>query len=651
MGILKASDALRVYPYRYEDFTYTPYKAFLEDKERVVLLGRLAREPKLSRYNRKSLVSFSFICEDGRFYEVRAWNQPYLAKSLRAWGSRLITLAGIYDESHHSLTLTRLFQGEIAPSLALRPLYRLPNEISQKTFYGILRKGMEDMGEEGKEIIPSSFRRKYRLLLRPEALLGIHFPRDKKDIESAKRTLKYEEALLFEMEMAMMAMGQRKQSGRERKLDRLALKQQIAKLPYELSGDQKKALGEIVADLDSDRSMYRLLQGDVGTGKTLVAALSMYGEITRGRQSALLAPTEALARQHYSVITELFPDLKGKICLLIGGTPGPERREVLEGLRSGRYMIAIGTHALFSKDVAYKELGLAVIDEQHKFGVEQRRALTEKGHNVDLLLMSATPIPRTLALTIYGELDISTLYEFPGGKRDVKTVIASPLMITVYKDVEDALARKERVYVVAPEIEEGGRKASSSVLAVYKVFDKMFPGKVALMHGRLSAEEKESAMLAFKLGVSPILVSTSLIEVGIDVREATRMLVYDPTHFSLAGLHQLRGRIGRDGRPAVFYLLYKGNDEADLKKLNVLVEKDDGFEIAEADLKLRGPGEIAGTAQSGLPEFSLCSIVDDYKIFAPARKDAEEILMHIDEPEFAKIYEAVKKKDQASFRV
>ncbi len=620
LGIRAPYEALCHYPYRYEDFSYTPYKAFLEDKERVVLLGRAEGGVKTSRFRgHMSKTAFSFSCVNGGLYQVVAWNQPYLSKVLS--GEGLFSLVGTYDYKRREISLSKLLKGEIKKEDSLRPLYRLPSSVPQHTFVSLLSKGIENPGPEAGEVLPAFLREKYRLIPHLEALRRLHFPTSWIDVREASRTLKYEEALAYEVANVY---GRRKEEAHKEKgkaVDLLALKDRIKGLGYSLTGDQLKALREIVGDMEGDSPMYRLLQGDVGTGKTLVAALAMYAEATRGMQSALLAPTESLAEQHYSVLRGLFPELEGRITLLTGGLDCSSRKKALEDLSGGKTLFAVGTHALFSKDVVYSGLGLAVIDEQHKFGVRQRRTLLEKGRDMDLLLMSATPIPRTLALTVYGDLEISTIREFPGGKRDVTTLIASPNDKDVYKAVLKQIDEGRRVYVVAPEIEEGEDKASS-VLSVYRFFDRLLPKRIALMHGKRKREENEAALLAFKSGISPILVATNLIEVGIDVKEASMMLVYNPTHFSLSGLHQLRGRIGRDGSPSCFYLLYKGNDEKEMEKLNVLVGTSDGFKIAEADLRLRGPGDIAGTAQSGLPEFALCSIIDDYPIFKTAREDA-----------------------------
>jgi ATP-dependent DNA helicase RecG len=457
------------------------------------------------------------------------------------------------------------------------------------------------------------------------------------------RTLKYQEALLFEIKnQEVRAMNKALQKDRRRQINREKLNIFVKSLPYSLSSDQQKALYECVNDMDKQSVMYRLLQGDVGTGKTLVAALCGYANYTRSEQTALLAPTDSLARQHYETLKKLFEGTHVNVGLLVGAMEPSEKRATLQDLEDGTIDIVVGTHALFSKGVTYAYLGLAIIDEQHKFGVNQRTLLLDKGEHADLLLMSATPIPRTLTMTIYGDLDISTLTEFPQGKRNVKTILTKRGNKKGASLCEKSLEEKKRIYVVVPQIEGGEDKDVTSVKTVYERYKKYFGDKVVMMHGQMSEEEKNVAILAFKSGICPILVATSLIEVGIDVKEANLMIVYSPSHFSLSSLHQLRGRVGRDGSPASFVLFGEGDDEEN-EKLSVLLKSDDGFEIAEMDLKLRGPGELMGTRQSGLPSFLVANIISDFKIFECARDDAKEILKEPKSIENVIIMNEVKK--------
>ncbi|MBO4540671.1 MAG: DEAD/DEAH box helicase, partial [Bacilli bacterium] len=416
-------------------------------------------------------------------------------------------------------------------------------------------------------------------------------------------------------------------------IDHEKLNQFVDSLPFSLTRSQRSAIRESLKDMEGDSLMYRLLQGDVGTGKTLVAAILLYANYLRGSQGALMAPTESLANQHFETLKKIFKGTKVQVVLLTGKMDAVEKKFSAIDLADGSADIAVGTHALFSKAISFNGLGLAIIDEQHKFGVNQRTLLAQKGEHADVLLMSATPIPRTLSMTIYGDLDVSTLTEFPSQHRNVKTMIIRPTAAGVSKAVDASLSGNHRVYVVAPQIEMGESK-SASVKEVYDLYEKRYPGKVALLHGKMNGEEKEAALLAFRTGLCPILVSTSVIEVGIDVPAANLMLVYDPSHFALSSLHQLRGRIGRDGSKALCLLLYEGNDPDDLDKLKVLEDSEDGFHIAEEDLRRRGPGEVFGYRQSGLPSFAFINIVNDFRVFECARDDASYMLENPDDPSF-----------------
>ena len=338
-----------------------------------------------------------------------------------------------------------------------------------------------------------------------------------------------------------------------------------------------------------------------------------------------MAPTDALARQHYENAKKIFANTKIKIALLLGNTPQSEKRKIYSDLQDGLIDIVIGTHALFVKAVKYSSLGLAIIDEQHRFGVNQRIQLADKGEHTDLLMMSATPIPRSLALTLYGDLDISTLTSFPSKKRNVKTEIVNSLDDYIYQTIDKSLKENKQIYVVAPLIDyrEDERYSVEQLYARYLL---KYPGKVALLHGRMKPEEKENALNKFYSGELPILVSTQVIEVGIDVKSANTMIIYDASNFGLASLHQLRGRIGRDGSDSHCLLTFDDDDIEAKERLDILCHSEDGFAIAEEDMRLRGPGELTGNRQSGLPNFAYLNIINDYKIFLVARDDAKEIM-------------------------
>ncbi|MCR5505656.1 MAG: ATP-dependent DNA helicase RecG, partial [Bacilli bacterium] len=499
---------------------------------------------------------------------------------------------------------------------------------------------------EGKiyNVIPYYYLNKYRLVNKEEAIRFAHFPKNHEEVRQSLRHLKYEEALLFSLKNQLIR-EENKSLAKLRKepIDLSLCEPWLKTLPFTLTEDQKKASEEIIEDMNQNGLMYRLLQGDVGTGKTLVSFIALYANYLRGDQGALMAPTDALARQHYQNALEIFKNTKVKIALLLGSTPQSKKKEIYADLEDGTIDLVIGTHALFSKAVTYSSLGLAVIDEQHRFGVNQRILLASKGEHADLLMMSATPIPRSLALTLYGDLDISTLTVFPSKKRDVITQIVGSEDSIIYKTIDESLKDYRQVYVVAPLIDyrEDERYSVEKLYARYLL---KYPKKVGLLHGKMKSEEKEEALNKYYSGELPILVSTQVIEVGIDVKTSNTMVIYDASSFGLASLHQLRGRIGRDGSKAHCLLTLDEDDEESRERLEILCHSEDGFEIAEEDLKLRGPGELTGNKQSGLPNFRFLNVVDDYKIFLVARDDAKHIMENRKEKGFSWIVERAKRE-------
>ena len=627
MGIESPLDVLEHLPRRYENFIYTlPKNGNYQDKERVVVLGKLRGAlPKTLRFSHLSVSRFYFETVEGETFLVEAWNRPYLSKVVLP--EELYTLSGTYDLKRHSLSLLNIFKGKIEKEEALRPVYRLPSSLSSLTYRKIVEKCLRIEEGKIKDILPQELIERYRLPKREDAFRFAHFPKSEEDIHQALRLFKYEEALSFELRTQMVRLANKGlETTRRRPIPKKEFYSFVSKLPYRLTDDQLKAVQEALADMDSPHLMYRLLEGDVGSGKTLVASLLCYASYLRGEQSAFLAPTDALARQHYRNLKKLFEGTPINVVLLLGAMSGVDKRLALNDAADGTGDIFVGTHSLFSKNVHYSSLGLAIIDEQHKFGVNQRTLLLDKGEHTDLLMMSATPIPRTLTMTIYGDLDVSLLNSYPFGKREVEVKTAKTPK-ELRKAIDESVSSKHRVYIVVPEIEPKEGKKTMSVKEVYASYKDAYGERVTLMHGAMDEESKNVAMAAFSSGLCPILVATSLIEVGVDVPSANLMVIYHPSHFSLSSLHQLRGRIGRDGSKATCYLVpERGLSEDAKKKLDVFSKEDDGFRIAEEDLKLRGPGEVGGTRQSGLPEFSFANIVDDYRVFETARKDAKEIL-------------------------
>lgn len=620
MGIVNDIDVLEHLPRRYEDFSLTPKEKMysFSPGQKGVFYGKLASPIKQYRFASANKSTFYFHTSYGIDVFFVAWNRPFLSKVLLTGES--YTLQGSYDEKNHCFNLMSFKKGSLQN--VFLPVYSLPQDYPEHRFIHLVN---ACLGREVPDIIPSYLRQKYRLPNRKEAFASCHHPKDGEDLASGLRYFKYEEALVFSLRNRLIKQeNQAITKTSSHKVSKESLNRFLSTLPYELTADQKTAVNEAVGDMDAPHVMNRLLQGDVGTGKTLVAGALLYANFTRYKQGALMAPTEALARQHASTLRKLY---RGKlnVVLLLGSTTGSDRKALLQQIRDGGADIIVGTHALFSKDVFYASLGLVIIDEQHKFGVNQRVALLGKGEEADLLLMSATPIPRTLALTLYGDMDVSTLEVFPSAKRDVKTLLLRPKDPKVKRAIEWAL-KQGQIYAVAPQIEDKDTPGFVSAKKLYGGFAKVYPEETVLLHGKMKAEEKEEALDEFVNGRKKILVATSVIEVGIDVPKACLLLVYEASRFSLSSLHQLRGRIGRDGREAVCILIDSGSDEEALRKLQVLVNTNDGFELSKADLSMRGFGELAGTRQSGLIDLRFASVVDDYRMFQAASTDAKYIL-------------------------
>ena len=624
MGIFDAYGVINHLPRRYDDFSYTPEKD-LADKQRVVLLGKILSIPKTIPSKGVNVLTFDFMSRGRRYYKVVFFNQPYLSKNIKL--DEEYSLIGLFNKKRNEIDGQRLYKGEISPDDRLRPIYSLPSDYQNHEFARLVKKCLEEVKGQIFTVIPYDYLNKYRLVNKEQALNWAHNPKNPEEIRQALRHLKYEEALLFSLKNQLIREANKSLSKiKKEPIDLDICQPFLDTLPYKLTKDQEEASREIIEDMNQSALMYRLLQGDVGTGKTLVSFIALYANHLRGDQGALMAPTDALARQHYANALKIFAGTKLKIALLLGSTPASEKKQIKEDLKEGYIDIIIGTHALFTKDTIYSSLGLVIIDEQHRFGVNQRIALASKGDHADLLMMSATPIPRSLALSIYGDLDISTLYTFPSTKRDVKTFISSTNDPIIFKTVDEALEKNKQVYIIAPLIDfsEDERYSIDKLEARYKL---RYKNAVGILHGKMKQDEKEDVLNKFYNGDIKVLVSTQVVEVGIDVKNANTMVIYDATHFGLASLHQLRGRIGRDGYKSVCIL---ASDDEDKDKLDILTRSEDGFAIAEEDMKQRGPGELAGIKQSGIPDFNFLNIVDDYKIFVVARDDAKEILKNKD---------------------
>ena len=622
LGLETLQDLLLYFPFRYEDFK-SKNVLDLEDGEKAVVSGQVVTPANVQYYGYKRN-RLRFTIKQGEVaLAVNFFNQPYLADKIEVGAN--IAIFGKWDKAKASLTGMKLLT-QVEDDL--QPVYRLAQGISQASLVKLIKtafdQGLDLLLEEN---LPQPLLERYQLVSRVEAVRAMHFPKDLADYKQALRRVKFEELFYFQMRLQVLKRETKAVSNGLKidwQLDAVAEKKQS--LPFELTSAQERSLTEILQDLRSPGHMNRLLQGDVGSGKTVVAGLAMYAVYTAGFQSALMVPTEILAEQHFDSLAQLFPELN--LALLTGGMKAAERRETLAAIENGQVDMIVGTHALIQEGVRYHALGLVIIDEQHRFGVEQRRILREKGDNPDVLMMTATPIPRTLAITAFGDMDVSIIDQMPAGRKPIITRWVKHEQLEVVLDwLKKELHKGAQVYFISPLIEESEALDLKNAIALEEELTAYFgqQAKVALLHGKMKSEEKEAIMQDFKEGQTDILVSTTVIEVGVNVPNATVMVIMDADRFGLSQLHQLRGRVGRGSKQSYAVLVANPKTESGKRRMKIMTETTDGFLLAEEDLKMRGSGEIFGTRQSGIPEFQVADIVEDYPILEEARKVASQI--------------------------
>lgn len=623
LGIFTVADLLLYFPFRYED--YKARSVFeIQDGEKAVVTGTLVTPANLQYYGRQKN-RLCFKLKQGEVViSVSFFNQPYLKDKLQL-GSEL-AIFGKWDSKKTALTGIKLL-AQVQEDM--QPVYRLTQGVTQASLVKAIKTAFESgVLERLPETLPQVLIDKYRLFSRKEAITAMHFPKDLAEYKQALRRVKFEELFYFQMNLQVLkARRKSDQHGLAIAYDEEKLAVKEASLPFSLTGAQKRSLDEILQDMRSQSHMNRLLQGDVGSGKTAVASLAMYAAYSAGFQSALMVPTEILAEQHYESLTQLFPELS--IAILTSGMKKVAKDTALEQIREGSVQMIVGTHALIQENVAYHKLGLVITDEQHRFGVNQRRVLREKGENPDVLMMTATPIPRTLAITAFGEMDVSIIDELPAGRKPIITRwVKHQQLDAVLSWLKKELEKGAQAYVISPLIEESESLDLKNATALYEELSHYFKdsAEVSLMHGRMSAEEKDSIMQAFKEQRSQVLVSTTVIEVGVNVPNATIMIIMDADRFGLSQLHQLRGRVGRGDKQSYAILVANPKTDSGKERMKIMTESTDGFVLAEADLKMRGSGEIFGTRQSGIPEFRVADIIEDYAILEEARRVASQIV-------------------------
>ncbi|MDP4096809.1 ATP-dependent DNA helicase RecG [Paenibacillus sp. P96] len=626
-GISNVRELLEYYPFRYEDYRLRSLTE-VKDGDKITVQAKIIGIPVLQRYGKKSRLTCKLIAEDWMF--TATWfNRHFLKDQLTA--GREIIVSGKWDGKRMQLTASdaEFPDKGTTRSGTLQPVYSVGGKITQSWMRKTINQALQQFGEMIPELLPQQLIRKYHLIPRKQAVAAIHRPQDNQEGQEARRRMVFEELFLFQLKMqAFRALNRGRMNGVVHTTDNATIREFVRSLPFELTDAQKKVELEILQDMRSPYSMNRLLQGDVGSGKTVIAAIALFATVRSGFQGALMVPTEILAEQHTRSLQKLFEPFGISVGLLTGSVTGRKRKDLLASLQMGLIDIVVGTHALIQEDVFFRQLGLVVTDEQHRFGVNQRSVLRRKGYNPDVLTMTATPIPRTLAITAFGDMDVSTISERPKGRIPISTYwVKHDMMDRVLGFISREVSQGRQAYLICPLIEESDKLDVQNAIDLHIQMQQAFPGfKVGLLHGRMTAGEKEEVMRSFYANEIQLLVSTTVVEVGVDVPNATLMVIMDADRFGLSQLHQLRGRVGRGAYASYCVLIADPKSEIGQERMKVMTETDDGFEVARRDLDLRGPGDFFGTKQSGLPEFRLADMVADFEVLEQAREDAVSLL-------------------------
>jgi ATP-dependent DNA helicase RecG len=629
LGIYTINDLLSYFPYRYEDFHLSDLTE-AKHEEKVTIQGRIVTQPSVRWFGKnKSRMSVKLDVE-GLIIHVILYNQTYLKPKLLIGNT--IVVSGKWDAYRRQVVAERTVISEEEQKRLLgrfEPVYSITSGIKMGWLRKLIYQAFASFGREIPEILPKELREKYKLLSRPKAMYYLHFPKNRQEYALARRTMAYEELFLYECKlMWRKRMHSSKTVGIAHSFEQKQVNQLIESLSFPLTGAQQRVVREILTDLRKEKQMNRLVQGDVGSGKTVVAAVALYANYLSGYQGALMVPTEILADQHSDTLQKILSPFGVRVVTLTGKLTAKERRERRAEIEMGLADIVVGTHALIQEAVVYKKLGLVITDEQHRFGVKQRAALRHKGESPDVLFMTATPIPRTLAITVFGEMDVSTIDEMPAGRQPVNTYwVKKEMWPRVIRFIEKEVNNQRQAYVICPLIEESEKLDLQNAQEVYEqLMIELAPIRVGLLHGRMSPAEKEAVMTAFANNEVQVLISTTVVEVGVNVPNATVIVIYDADRFGLAQLHQLRGRVGRGGGAATCILVANPKSETSVERMRIMTETMDGFVIAQRDLELRGPGDFLGVKQSGLPDFKVADLKEDGRILEVARQDAIRLI-------------------------
>ena len=654
-GIRTVEELLHYYPRTYDSFPRPVHAAELKDGGRYAVCCRLIREPALKRVRRYAILTGQAADETGGF-TVTWFNQPWLKNTLfagrevvfcglvRTKGTGFVMeQPGIYDPAEYA-----------ALQESLRPRYPLVKGLKNNTVIRAVTEALSYAEGLADPLAAEAERR--GLIPYREAIRSIHFPENEEARSKARRRLAYDELFLFVLGIRLMKESSEEETGIPLSADD-AVAATIRKLPYALTHAQERVLSEILTDMKSGMRMHRLIQGDVGSGKTILALLAMLAAVENGYQAALMAPTQVLAAQHAETFAALSGqlDLPLKPVLLSGNMKAAERREALERIADGRANCIIGTNALMQEGVTYHRLGLVITDEQHRFGVRQRETLAAKGFSPHILVMSATPIPRTLAMILYGDLQISLLDELPAGRKRIRNALVGPeYRERAYRFIAGEVEKGRQCYVICPMIEEGELEGAENVLDYAEILREALPDRVRveILHGRMKPEEKDAVMERFAAHETDVLVSTTVIEVGINVPNATVMMIENAERFGLAALHQLRGRVGRGEEQSYCIFVNTSQAEEAAKRLEILKDSNDGFAIADEDLKLRGPGDLFGVRQSGAFAFRVADIYGDADLVRLAAEDADRVLAEdpgLSSEDHAALAELVQRQSHIDF--
>ena len=624
ININTIEDLVTHYPFRY-DYLERNELSKVEDGEKITIDGKIESMPILMRFKAGlNKMNFRLVTQSG-VVGVSIFNRAFLKSQLSVGTG--VTVIGKLDKTKNVITASDIKMGVLTNKAKIEPVYHCTSGLTNKNLSTYINMALLEFGKDIPDYIPEEYINRYNFLNKKTSLNVIHNPSTTEKLKEVTIRLKYEELFQFMFKINYLKLQNKKEkNGLKREIDRTKLEEFIKKIPFELTNDQLKAIEEIVNDLEATHRMNRLLQGDVGSGKTVVAFTGMFVNYLSGYQSALMAPTEILATQHYNNLCNFLKDTDIKVALLTGSVTKKEKLEIYKGLKNGSINMVIGTHALIQDEVEYNNLGLVITDEQHRFGVHQRANLQNKGIKPDVLYMSATPIPRTYALTIFGDMDVSTIKERPKGRQKIDTFVKKNSEIKeVLGMMYEELKNKHQVYVIAPLIEES---ENSDLNTVNELRDQMRLAfgekyKIDIVHGKMASGAKDLIMDQFKKNEVQILISTTVVEVGVDVPNATTMVIFDADRFGLSTLHQLRGRVGRGTSKSQCILI----SDSDAERLKIMEREDDGFIISEEDFKLRGHGDLFGTKQSGDMSFRIASIKNDYKILLQAKKDSKEYLL------------------------